>query len=102
MSVYFLTPDAGSGGDTITDGDDDDASLALGRRIVDQVSGGHPLGTADTVIFGQGTNTAEVDYADQHVIQPGRVLEPSENHNGPAGAGNLGNALHRLRGLVCR
>jgi len=77
MSVYFLTPDAGSGGDTITDGDDDVASLALGRRMVDQVSGGHPLGTADTVIFGEGTNTAEVDYADLHVIPPGRVLEPT-------------------------
>jgi hypothetical protein len=28
MSVYFLTPNAGSGGDTITHGDDDDMSLA--------------------------------------------------------------------------
>jgi hypothetical protein len=52
MSVYFLTSDAGSGGDTITHGDDDDASLALGRSIVDQVSNGH------------------------HLIQPGRVPEP--------------------------
>ena len=76
MSVYFLIPDAGSGGDTITNGDDD-ASLAVGRSIVDQVSSGHPLGTAGTVIFGQGSNTEEVDYADWHGIQSGRVLEPS-------------------------
>jgi hypothetical protein len=75
MSVYFLAPNAGSGGDTITQGDDDGMSLALGRSIVDQVSGSHPLGTADAVIFGQGT-TAEVDYADRHVIQPGHELEP--------------------------
>jgi hypothetical protein len=77
MSVYFLTPDTGTGADTITHGDDDNASLALGRSIVDQVNGGHPLGTADTVIFGQGTNTAEVDWADWHVTQPGPVLGPT-------------------------
>lgn len=76
MSVYFLTPDAGSAGDTITHGDDDEMSLALGRSIVDQVSGSHPLGTADAAIFGQGTYPAELDYADRHVIQPGRELEP--------------------------
>ena len=76
MSVYFLTSNAGSGGDTITHGDDDDMSLALGRSIIDQVSGSHPLGTADAVIFGQGTYTAEVDYADRFVIQLGRELEP--------------------------
>jgi hypothetical protein len=52
MSVYFLTPNGGSGGDTITHGDDDDMSLALGRSIVDQVSGSHPLGTADAVAKG--------------------------------------------------
>ena len=75
MSVYFLTPDAGSGGDTITHGDDDDLSPALGRSILDQVSGSHPLGSADAAIFGQGTITAEVGYANRDVIQPGRVLE---------------------------
>ena len=75
MSVYFLTPNAGPAGDTFTRGDDDDMSLALDRSIVDQVSGSHPLGTADAVIFGQRTYTVEVDYAGRHVIQPGRVLE---------------------------
>jgi hypothetical protein len=75
MSVYFLTPNAGSDGDKITQGDDEDISLALSRSIVDQVIGSHLLGTADAVTFGRGT-TAEVDYADRHVIQPGHELEP--------------------------
>jgi hypothetical protein len=76
MSVYLLIPNAGSGGDTITHSDDDDMSLALGRSIVDQVRGSYAIGTADAVIFGQGTYTAEVDYADRHAIQPGRELGP--------------------------
>ena len=76
MSVYFLTPNGGSGGDTITHGDDDDMSLALGRSILDQVSGSHPLGSADAAIFGQGTYTAEVHHADRHAIQPRLELEP--------------------------
>jgi hypothetical protein len=73
MTVYFLTPNAGSAGDTITHGDDDDMSLAMGRSIVDQVSGSHPLGTADAVILGQGT---KLNYTFGHVIQPRRELEP--------------------------
>jgi hypothetical protein len=76
MSVYFLTPNTGSAGDTITHGDDDDMSLAMGRSIVDQVSGSHPLGTADAVILGQGTYNVELNYADGHVVQPRRELEP--------------------------
>lgn len=75
MSVYFLAPNLGFGGDSITHGDDDDMFLALGPRVVDQVGRSYPLGTADALIFGQST-TAEVDYADRHVIQPGRELEP--------------------------
>jgi hypothetical protein len=76
MSVYFLTPTAGSAGDTITHGDDDDMSLAMGRSIVDQVSGSHLLGTADAVILGQGTYNVELNYTFGHVIQPRRELEP--------------------------
>lgn len=75
MSVYFLTPNAGSAGDTITHGDDDDMSLALGRSIVDQVSGSHSIGTADAVTFCEGTYTAEVDFTPT-AIQPRSELEP--------------------------
>jgi hypothetical protein len=77
MSVYFLAPNSDSavGGDTITQGVDDDMSLASGRSIVDQVSRSHPFGATDAVISGQGT-TAEVDYAGRNVIQPGHELEP--------------------------
>jgi hypothetical protein len=75
MSVYFLTPNAGSGGDTITHGDDDDMSLALGHSVVDQVSGSHSIGTADAVTFGQGTYTGEVDFTPT-AIQPRRELDP--------------------------